>query len=187
MSSSASASASSSINTALSKSLDTRGIVKCEEYHGEKEKFSDWKKIFYGSMDLVDPTWSPILKEIEKNLEVEKTLETLSEEDKVKANGIAIFLLHLCKGDAATQVQAAEDENGFEAWRKLCKAKLPRSSSAFMKHLWNFIFTTADPRIKVQQWDKEALRYESLFSEKIPDPIPMGNSCFTDSRPNFSE
>ena len=29
--------------SALARSVDTRGVLKCEEYHGDKEKFMGWK------------------------------------------------------------------------------------------------------------------------------------------------
>ena len=32
--------------SSLARSVDTRGVLKCEEYHGDKEKFMGWKKTF---------------------------------------------------------------------------------------------------------------------------------------------
>ena len=66
------AAASSSNFTGLSslaRSVDTRGVLKCEEYHGDKDKFMQWKKIFYSSLELINPSWAEKLKEIEINLD----------------------------------------------------------------------------------------------------------------------
>ena len=104
-------------------------------------------------------------------LDVPLKLELLSEEDRRVAAGVSTFLLHLCKDDAATRVAQAEDDNGLEAWRILCKAKLPRSSSAAMKALMNPVFEMADPRLRLQYWDREAQRYEKRFGEKVPESL----------------
>ena len=40
--------------SSLARSVDTRGVLKCEEYHGEKDKFMSWKKIFYSSLELIN-------------------------------------------------------------------------------------------------------------------------------------
>ena len=41
--------------SSLARSVDTRGVLKCEKYHGEKDKFMSWKKIFYSSLELINP------------------------------------------------------------------------------------------------------------------------------------
>ena len=44
--------------SSLARSVDTRGVFKCEEYHGDKEKSMGWKKMFYSTLELIDPLWS---------------------------------------------------------------------------------------------------------------------------------
>ena len=46
------ASSSSSITglSAPSPSVDTRGVFKCEDYYGEKDKFMKCEKVFYSSL-----------------------------------------------------------------------------------------------------------------------------------------
>ena len=40
--------------SSLARSVDTRGVLKCEEYHGDKDKFMSWKKIIYSSLELIN-------------------------------------------------------------------------------------------------------------------------------------
>ena len=49
------------------------------------------EEVFYASMDLIDPTWSPMLKAIGEHFDAKRPLDGSSDEDKLKANGIFIF------------------------------------------------------------------------------------------------
>ena len=157
--------------SSLARSVDTRGVLKCEEYHGEKDKFMSWKKIFYSSLELINPSWATKLKDIEINLDTKFELKKLNEDQRDEAKGVSAFLIHLCKGDAATRINSSEDGNGFEMWRMLCRGKLARSSTAAMNSIMNPIFTTEDPRVKLQVWDKEVERFEARFRETVPDSL----------------
>ena len=97
---------------------------------------------------------------IEENVDKKVTLDTLDERERQNAHAVSTFLLHLCKGDAETRVQAAEEGNGYEAFRLLCRSKMSRSSTAAMTALLNPTLTSADPRLNLQHWDREAMRFE---------------------------
>ena len=56
--------------SSLARSVDTRGVFRCEEYHGDKEKFMGWKKIFYSSLELIDPLWVKKLRTIQLGRQV---------------------------------------------------------------------------------------------------------------------
>ena len=94
-----------------------------------------------------------------------------NDEERDQAKGVSAFLIHLCKGDAATRINSSEDGNGFEMWRMLCKGKLARSSTAAMNAIMNPIFISEDPRIKLQVWDKDVERFEARFNERVPDSL----------------
>ena len=94
-----------------------------------------------------------------------------NDEERDQAKGVSAFLIHLCRGDAATRINSSEDGNGFEMWRMLCKGKLARSSTAAMNAIMNPIFTSEDPRIKLQVWDKDVERFEARFNERVPDSL----------------
>ena len=91
--------------SSLARSVDTRGVLRCEEYHGDKEKFMGWKKIFYSSLELIDPAWVQKLRHIEINLDDKFELKKMvSDEERDQAKGVSAFLIHLCNGDAATRI-----------------------------------------------------------------------------------
>ena len=87
------------------------------------------------------------------------------------AKAVYIFLLHLCKSEAETRVQSVEDGNGLEAWRKLCRGKLVRSSTAAMNALMHPTSTPEDPIVNIHQWDQDALRFESRLRESVADAL----------------
>ena len=92
---------------------------------------------------------------------------------RVLQKGIETFLVHLCKEDAAIRISAAPDGNGLEAWRLLAKSKLPKSSSAAMWGIMHPTFTSHDPQVNLQQWNKDVVQYESRFKEIIPESIKI--------------
>ena len=108
-----------------------------------------WKKVFYSSLELLDPLWVQRLKTIEIKLDDKLELIKMTDIERDQAKGVSAFLIHLCKGDAATRINSSEDGNGFEMWRMLCRGKLARSSAAAMNAIMNPIFTSEDPRIIV--------------------------------------
>ena len=108
-----SSSRSSNGLSSLAKSVNTSGLLKCDEYHGEKEKFMGWKKVFYSSLELLDPHWVPRLKAIEIKLDDKLELIKMTEIERDQAKGVSAFLIHLCKGDAATRINSSEDGNGY--------------------------------------------------------------------------
>jgi len=104
---------------------------------------------------------------LDDKLELIKMTDT----ERDQAKGVSAFLIHLCKGDAATRINSSEDGNGFEMWRMLCKGKLARSSIAAMNSIMNPIFTSEDPRIRMQVWDKDVERFEARFGEKVNESL----------------
>ena len=81
----------------LSRAVDLRGMLKCEEFTGGKETFPDWKRTLYSTVDLVNPQWAVKAKQIEKNLDQEVKLASMTTEERAEAGGFYTFLVHLCK------------------------------------------------------------------------------------------
>ncbi len=73
----------------------------------------NWKKLFYISLEVINKDWTERLKIVEDNLDTKLELRDLSEADQEIAKNTDVFLLHLCKGDAGTRVQAIEHGNGL--------------------------------------------------------------------------
>ena len=157
----------------LSRAVDLRGMLKCEEFTGGKETFPDWKRTLYSTVDLVNPQWAVKAKQIEKNLDQEVKLASMTTEERAEAGGFYTFLVHLCKNEAATKVAAAEEYNGYEAWRHLCRAYLARSTTVALSSLMYPKIFSPDPRVNLAAWDREAQRYEDRFQEKVPDALRM--------------
>ena len=82
-------------------------------------------------------------------------------------------MMHQRKADAATKVAAAEEYNGFDAWRVLCRAYLARSSTVALSSLMYPKFAHNDARVNLQHWDREAQRHEDRFAEKASDRLRM--------------
>jgi hypothetical protein len=156
----------------LARSLDTKGMLNIDPYYGEKEKFVQWKITFYSAIETVDSDTVTELKKIERNVEFLINFETLSEEDNGRSKSVATFLLALCKDDAFNRIVLdCEKGNGYEAWRRLCKSKFMRSAAGALTALMHPTFAVTDPRMRLQQWDREATTYEQRFSEKPPDAL----------------
>ena len=159
-----------SLRSSLASSVNTKGMIKVDEYKGEKSKFDSWKITFYNAIEALDSDACQKLRDIEVNLDSEQLIPDEAN-DKARCKTVATFLLNLCKDDAFTRVAVAETGNGYEAWRRLCRSKTVRSSAAAFTTLMNPIFTSADPRVNLQIWDRDALSYERKFGEKIPKGI----------------
>ena len=136
------------------KLMDTKGVMKMETYHGEKEKFSDFKWSFYLLCRSIDPGLADCLKHIERNLQKDYSLRFLSDAEKDLAEMAYMILGMSCKEDAREYVETAEDSNGFEVWRVLCESKQVRTASALMQNLTEPTFTSSDPRWNLKTWKK---------------------------------
>ena len=152
----------------LSKAIDMRGLLKCEEFDGNKENFQYWKRAFYSTIDLLNPAWAVRCKTIEKAIDEAVPLTGLTVDDQAEARGLYTFLVHLCKGGSASRVAAAEENNGCEAWRVLCRAYLARSGTVALSSLTYPRSASDGPRVNIEAWDREAQRYEEIFGEAVP-------------------
>ena len=148
-------------------------MLKCEPYAGDRDKFLSWKRQFYTSLELINLDWAKRAREVEKDLDTKIDLATVSDEDREISRGLYALLMHLLKEDVETRLHSVAEGSGLEGWRVLCRAKLSRSSTACMQALMNPVFTTMDPRVNVQQWDRDAMRFKERFDEVIPESLRM--------------
>jgi hypothetical protein len=151
--------------------VDTKGLVRLERYYGEKEKFQAWKWELYVAVRAMDPPLASMLKHVENNFNVEFGLNRLNEDERKKASDVFTILALLCKGEAAQFIMNSEEGNGFMAWRDLCRAKMIRSSTALIKKLMEPEFKSADPRVNLKTWQKEAQSYFDKTGETVPEAI----------------
>ena len=135
----------SSSRESWGSSVDTKGIIKCDQYFRQAEQFMTWKRKFYNYLDMINNEWTILLKNIEENeLDLVQNEASWSEEKRKHSKGIETFLTSLCKGDAETRILAAPEGNGFEAWRLLARAELPKSQVAAMNALTRSKFVSED-------------------------------------------
>ena len=111
-----------SLRSSLASSVNTKGMIKVDEYNGEKAKFDSWKITFYNAIEALDSDACRKLRDIEVNLDSEQLIPDEAN-DKARCKTVATFLLNLCKQDAFTRVAVAETGNGYEAWRRLAEAR----------------------------------------------------------------
>ena len=156
----------------LARSIDTKGMLKIDPYYGEKEKFVQWNVTFYSAIETVDGAAVTDYKKNETKLDFLIDFEKLQDEDKERSRAVATFLLALRKEDAFNRIATdCERGNGYEAWRRLCKSKFTRSTAGALTALMHPTFTLTDPRMRLQQWDREAMMYEQRFGEPLPDAL----------------
>ena len=151
--------------------VDTKGLVKIDPYHGEREKFLAWKWEFYVAVRSMSVELAGQLQFVENHLNDDYSINRLNDTEKVQAGELFTILALLCKGEAASYIMNSEDGNGYAAWRDLCKSKMVRSSTALMRKLMEPEFTNVDPRVNLKQWKKDAQAYFEKTGERVPDSI----------------
>ena len=88
-----------SLRSSLASSVNTKGMIKVDEYNGEKAKFDSWKITFYNAIEALDSDACQKLRDIEVNLDSEQLIPDEAN-DKARCKTVATFLLNLCKDDA---------------------------------------------------------------------------------------
>lgn len=130
------------------------------------------KVALYSAVETVDGVAVAALTKIERNLDFLIDFEMLPDEEKEKSRAVATFSLGLCEDDAFNRVVVnCEKGNWYEAWRRLCRSKCARSVAGALTALMHATFTFVDPRMRRQQWDREATTYEQRFGEALPDAL----------------
>ena len=54
-----------------------------------------------------------------------------------------------------------------EAWQTLLRARTARNATIFLNHFLEPTFTSADPRINLRQWNKNAGEYAPRTGERV--------------------
>ena len=149
--------------------IGLKNLVKLEPYEGEKEKFS-FKWHLYVAVRLLNKELLPRMQFIEKHVERNYKLNLMSPEEQKLAEEAYTLLALTCRGAAEEYVKAAEENNGFEAWANLCRARSVRSSVALLNQLvLEPKLPSQDARINVKIWQKEVVEYEARTGEKFSE------------------
>ena len=79
------------------------------------------------------------------------------------------LLALLCKDEACAYVRSAEDGDGYQAWQALLRARPARNATDLLNQLLGPTFTSADPRINLRQWNKNAEEYATRTGECVSE------------------
>ena len=111
------------------------------------------------------------IHEIEDNMNQDFRKSPLSAGDLEPSDQAYTLLELLCKDEACAYVRSAEDGNGYQAWQALLRAQTARNATNFWNQLLEPTFTSADPRINIRQWNKNAEEYATRTGERAGDGI----------------
>ena len=84
--------AGGSAMSTLGRAIDTKGMLKIEDYHGEKPIFPDWRESLYGMLKKIDIRLYKAYEIIDKSLDVERRSDGWSAEDREVAGDLRIIL-----------------------------------------------------------------------------------------------
>ena len=109
---------------------------------------------------------------VELKLDMVFVWEQMSEEEKRQGEMAATILQLICKDDAKDVINGVVNEdNGYEMWRYLCRAKLVKSANARLQSLLNPTLPSLDPRVNLRWWRKEAIEYVFRTGEPVTDTM----------------
>ena len=146
-----------------------KSLLKFETFQGKKEEWDTYKWELYVAMDVLDPVLRVMLETVEKDPQKDYRLVKLNQLEQQKAKEVFAVLALTCKGTAAPYIKAAESQNGFDAWRRLCRKYQVRSQVALLNRLLHPRFQSSDPRVNLAEWQKELLDYERMSGDMVTD------------------
>ena len=157
------------VPSSVGDAINLKSLLKLERYAGEKEKFQDFKWQLYVAVRVLNAGLLTRMEWVEKHLDDDFKMENLSDEDKVLMQEAHTLLALLCTEQALEYVKAAEDNNGFDAWKQLCRGRILRSSVALLNQLLDPKMSSTDPRVNIRQWQREVREYQSRTGDVIND------------------
>ena len=154
--------------------IDTNNSLKIKTWAGEQSSFESFKRSVYMCIGALSSVHLEKLQIVEANRDTEYTFETITDEDKIQAREIFPHLASHVEGKAEIAVESAEEGNGFEAWRSLCRVGLIQNSDAALHILQHPHFDHGtDPRVKLQIWNRSCKQFEKQFLEKVTNSIKL--------------
>ena len=98
--------------------IDTRVLGKPDRFYGKEENWEEWKDQFESWAGLLDATVGGHLQDAAK-LADPIPYDPLSAEMKVMTKLVFHVLMNLCKKRAPVIIRRVQNQNGFEAYRRL--------------------------------------------------------------------
>ena len=155
----------------MQRLFDTKSLLHLEPFHGDKGAFQSWKWSCLVTLKAINKDLYEGLRKVEDNSQQDYSLARLSEEDKALAEQAYTFLALVCKDEASSYISTAEENNGYAAWQSLLRAKTVRNASRLLNQLLEPTFSSADPRINIRQWNKNAMEYTARTGDVVSDAL----------------
>jgi hypothetical protein len=156
----------------------TENIVKRQDKFS-KDKFADWKF----RLEMAARGNSIVLANLLKWAEERETSVNhdtdISEKDKEVNYNLYIILAQLCEGEAFDIVKNVSDQNGAEAYRRLCRRFLGKTRG---KRLHLLRKGVNPPKVKklaevlgsIEKWEIHVQRLKADFKEELSDGLKVG-------------
>jgi hypothetical protein len=153
-------------------------IVKRQDKFN-KDKFADWKFRLEMAARGNSVILANLLKWSEER-ESQVNHETdISERDKEVNYNLYCILAQLCEGEAFDIVKNVEDQNGAEAYRRLCRRFLGKTRG---KRLHLLRKGVNPPKVKklsevlgaIEKWEIHVQRLKADFKEELSDGLKVG-------------
>jgi hypothetical protein len=156
----------------------TENIIKRQDKFS-KDKFADWKF----RLEMAARGNSIVLANLLKWSENRDTAvdhdTDIAEKDKEVNYNLYIILAQLCEGEAFDIVKNVSDQNGAEAYRRLCRRFLGKTRG---KRLHLLRKGVNPPKVKklsellgsIEKWEIHVQRLKTDFKEELSDGLKVG-------------
>ena len=158
--------------------IDTKGIGKPKQF---ASKVADWADFAFKYLNFAGSAF-PEVKKLTSWAQMEVApIEDYAEADLVASNAehvsmqIYLSISQLIEGEALDIVRNVGDDNGLEAWRRLCKRFDPQTVSRRRSAMTSILnpgkATMAVLGSHIEKWEEKVRGYEKRTTKSIDDDI----------------
>eukprot|EP00971_Amphidinium_carterae_P351400 6492093-Amphidinium_carterae.1 len=156
-----------------SRLFDTK-LGKPPEFSGSVEKFDEFRFKLESYLCALDPALRTLLHQVSVDVERERKLADLTDQEKNLSTQMYYALAMVCKDSALSLVRLAEGNNGLEAYRLLLRRCDPQTETRGLVRLSRIVnpqWQAESLLDSIIQWEREIQEYESLTREVLPDSV----------------
>ena len=156
--------------------IDTRTLGKPDTFHGEEQKWADWRVILKAYCGVVSLRMV-VLMTTQETTGTPMLQATLTDAaDQAASAQLYFILLMLCRGQPLTEVVNAGEMEGVPAWKRLCDIYEPHARSrvaGLLLALLSYTFA-GDVEAKLAAFERDVQRYEQRSMETLSDSLKIG-------------
>ena len=153
----------------ITNSIDLESLPMLEKYAGDEEKFKDFKWQLYVVVRVLNDGLLARLKYVEQHLEEDYAMSRLDPTDQALTSEAYTLLALLCTDQALEDMKAAEEDNGFDVWKHLCKGRMTGSSVALLNQLHDPKCGSKVPRVNIRAWQHKVRDHQARTGDTIND------------------